>query len=62
MRLFNARCLDLRIMTFLGRSDLLSAFEMLDEELGAMGVDADVFLVGGATMAVAFVRGHADRC
>ena len=49
-------------MTFLGRSDLLSAFEMLDEELGAMGVDADVFLVGGATMAVAFVRGHADRC
>ena len=50
------------MMTFLGRSDPLNAFEMLDEELGAMGVDADVFLVGGATMAVAFVRGHADRC
>ena len=42
--------------------ELVNAFEMLDEELGAMGVDADVFLVGGATMAVAFVRRHAVRC
>ena len=41
------------MMTFLGRSELLNAFELLDDELGKMGVDADLFVVGGAAMAVA---------
>ena len=42
------------MMTFLGRSELLNAFELLDDELGKMGVDADLFVVGGAAMAVAY--------
>ncbi len=40
--------------TFLGRNELLNAFELLDEELSAMGVEADLFVVGGAAMAVAY--------
>jgi len=42
------------MMTFLGRNELLNAFELLDDELGAMGVEADLFVVGGAAMAVAY--------
>jgi len=42
------------MMAFLGRSELLNAFELLDDELGAMGVEADLFVVGGAAMAVAY--------
>ncbi len=42
------------MMTFLGRNELLNAFELLDDELGRMGVEADVFVVGGAAMAVAY--------
>ena len=42
------------MMTFLGRNELLGAFERLDDELGRMGVEADLFVVGGAAMAVAY--------
>ncbi|HEY5303448.1 MAG TPA: DUF6036 family nucleotidyltransferase [Acidimicrobiales bacterium] len=42
------------MMTFLGRNELLNAFELLDDELGRMGVEADLFVVGGAAMAVAY--------
>ena len=42
------------MMAFLGRGELLSAFELLDDELGTMGVEADPFVVGGAAMAVAY--------
>jgi hypothetical protein len=42
------------MMTFLGRNELLNAFELLDDELGSMGVEADLFVVGGAAMAVAY--------
>lgn len=42
------------MMTFLGRNELLGAFELLDDELGRMGVEADLFVVGGAAMAVAY--------
>ena len=42
------------MMTFLGRNELLNAFELLDVELGSMGVNADIFLVGGAVMALAY--------
>ena len=42
------------MMTFLGRDELLNAFELLDDELGRMGVEADLFVVGGAAMAVAY--------
>ncbi len=42
------------MITFLGRNELLNAFELLDDELGRMGVEADLFVVGGAAMAVAY--------
>jgi len=42
------------MMTFLGPNELLNAFELLDDELGTMGVEADLFVVGGAAMAVAY--------
>ena len=42
------------MMSFLGRNELLNAFELLDDELGRMGVEADLFVVGGAAMAVAY--------
>jgi len=42
------------MMTFLGRNGFFSAFELLDDELGRMGIDADLFIVGGAAMAVAY--------
>lgn len=41
------------MMTSLGRNELLHAFELLDDELGRMGVEADLFVVGGTAMAVA---------
>lgn len=41
-------------MTFLGGNELLNAFELLDVELGNIDVDADLFLVGGVAMAVAY--------
>ncbi|MGC1420638.1 MAG: DUF6036 family nucleotidyltransferase [Acidimicrobiales bacterium] len=41
-------------MTLLGRNEFITAFEHLDEELGRMGVEADVFVVGCAAMAVAY--------
>jgi len=34
------------MMTFLGRNELFSAFELLDDELGRMGIEADLFIVG----------------
>jgi hypothetical protein len=42
------------MMTFLGRNGFFSALELLDNELGRMGIDADLFIVGGAAMAVAY--------
>ncbi len=41
------------MMAFRGRNELPNAFELLDEELGRMDVEADLFVVGGATIAVA---------
>jgi hypothetical protein len=32
------------MMSFLGRNELLNAFELLDDELGTMGVEADLFV------------------
>jgi hypothetical protein len=34
------------MMTFLGRNGFISAFELLDDELGRMGIEADLFIVG----------------
>ena len=42
------------MMALLGRNELLNSFELLDEELGKMGVEADLFVVFGAAMAVAY--------
>ncbi len=42
------------MIAFLGRNELLNAFELLDDELGRMDVEADLFVVGGAAMAVAY--------
>jgi hypothetical protein len=41
-------------MQLLDRGGLLRAFVALDEELGAVGVRAEVFVVGGAAMALAY--------
>ncbi len=41
------------MMSPLRRNELLNAFELLVDELGAMGVEADLLVVGGAAMAVA---------
>jgi hypothetical protein len=38
----------------LGRDDILRALSTLDEELGTLGVRAQVFVVGGAAMALAY--------
>ncbi|MBW4079573.1 MAG: hypothetical protein HIU84_13930 [Acidobacteria bacterium] len=48
------------MMAFRGRHELLNAFELLDDELGRMGVEADLFIVGGAAMAVAHDRHRAS--
>ena len=37
-----------------GKSDLIDAFERLDEELSRRGVRAELFVVGGAAMAIAY--------
>jgi hypothetical protein len=41
-------------MAFLGRDELINAFELLDAELGRVGVAVDLFVVGGAAMAIAY--------
>jgi hypothetical protein len=38
----------------LDRNSLLSALQALDEELGAAGIRGEVFIVGGAAMALAY--------
>lgn len=38
----------------LNRQEILQALGMLDEELAEMGVQADLFIVGGAAMAIAY--------
>ncbi|HET9690950.1 MAG TPA: DUF6036 family nucleotidyltransferase [Acidimicrobiales bacterium] len=45
----------------LDRAGLRHAFELLDAELGRMGVRADVFVVGGAAMAMAYDARRATR-
>lgn len=40
--------------SFFGRQDLIGAFEALDEELSRRGVRAELFVVGGAAMAIAY--------
>ena len=42
------------MMSLLGRNEPLNSFELLVDEVGAMGVEADLFVVGGAAMAVAY--------
>ncbi len=37
-----------------GREDLLAAFQAMDEELRLRGVRAELFVVGGAAMAIAY--------
>ncbi len=37
-----------------GKRDLIEAFEKLDEELARRGVRAELFVVGGAAMAIAY--------
>lgn len=39
---------------FLGRDERINAFESLDKELERMGVQANLFVVGGAAMAIAY--------
>ncbi|HET6810647.1 MAG TPA: DUF6036 family nucleotidyltransferase [Acidimicrobiales bacterium] len=41
-------------MSLLDRNDLLQALRALDEELGRVGVRGEVFVVGGAAMALAY--------
>ncbi len=41
------------MMSLLGRNEPLNSFELLVDEVGAMGVEADLLVVGGAAMAVA---------
>jgi Nucleotidyltransferase of unknown function (DUF6036) len=41
-------------MTLLGRKQLLDALSALDEELGQLNVRGEVFVVGGAAMAIAY--------
>jgi hypothetical protein len=41
-------------MTLLGRKELLDALSALDEELGRLNVRGEVFVVGGAAMAIAY--------
>ena len=43
------------------RERLLEAFSALDEELGRIGTRADVFVVGGAAMAIAYDARRATR-
>jgi hypothetical protein len=41
-------------MELLGRQEILVALRMLDDELGRMGVRGEIFVVGGAAMALAY--------
>lgn len=41
-------------MPLLGRDEILHALRALDEELGRMGIRGEVFVVGGAAMALAY--------
>lgn len=42
-------------MTFsVGKRDLFEVFEFLDDELAPRGVRAELFVVGGAAMAIAY--------
>ena len=41
-------------MALLGRRELLNALEELDQELGILNVRGEVFIVGGAAMAIAY--------
>jgi hypothetical protein len=41
-------------VTLLGRRELLHALEELDQELGVLNVRGEVFIVGGAAMAIAY--------
>ena len=41
-------------MALLGRSELLNALQELDKELGLLNVRGEVFIVGGAAMAIAY--------
>jgi hypothetical protein len=41
-------------MALLGRRELLHALEELDQELGILDVRGEVFIVGGAAMAIAY--------
>lgn len=41
-------------MTLLSRADLLSLLEAVSDELAAAGVRGELFLVGGAAMALAY--------
>jgi len=45
----------------LGRAELLEAFELLDEELRRRAVRAEVFVVGGAAMAIAYDARRSTR-
>lgn len=45
----------------LGREDIRSLFDELSAELAARGARADVFLVGGAALAVAYDAARATR-
>lgn len=45
-------------MALLGRRELLHALEELDQELGILDVRGEVFIVGGAAMAIAYDTRH----
>ncbi len=48
------RCTGVRVMALMGRKELLEALSALDEELGRLSVRGEVFVVGGAAMAIAY--------
>lgn len=48
-------------MMLFDRGGLLRAFDALDEELGRVGVRADLYVVGGAAMAIAYQARRATR-
>ncbi|MGC2174978.1 MAG: DUF6036 family nucleotidyltransferase [Acidimicrobiales bacterium] len=50
----NAGRIGIRIVALLGRRELLEALGELDEELKILNVRGEVFIVGGAAMAIAY--------
>ena len=52
--LCHAGRIGVRVVPLLGRPELLRALEELDEELGVLNVRGEVFIVGGAAMAIAY--------